>query len=102
MLEQCRAMMEAMWEGGASSSMDGMMPMGGAMGGGMLLVALVWVALLVAVGLAIGWLVFRRRPRQAGSAAHDALDVRYARGELDRETYLGMRSDLTDQARTAG
>jgi uncharacterized membrane protein len=75
-----------------------MMPMGSAM----LLVALAWVALLVAVGLAIGWLVFRRRPRQAGSEARDALDGRYARGELDRDTYLQMRSDLTDQARTAG
>lgn len=98
MLEQCRAMMEAMWGGGASSSMGGMMPMGSAM----LLVALAWIALLVAVGLAIGWLVLRRRPRQAGSEARDALDVRYARGELDRDTYLHMRSDLTDPARTVG
>jgi uncharacterized membrane protein len=98
MLEQCRAMMEAMLEGGASSWMSGMMPMGSAM----LLVALAWVALLVGVGLAIGWLVFRRRPRRAGSEARGALDVRYARGELDRDTYLEMRSDLTDQARTAG
>jgi len=102
MLEQCRAMMEAMMERGAASGMGGMMPSGGAIGSGMLLVTVLWITLVVAVGLAIGWLVFRRRPRQAGLEARDILDIRYARGELDRDTYLGMRSDLTDQARTAG
>lgn len=39
--------------------------------------------------------------RTGADAAPQVLDLRYARGELDRETYLRMRGDLTDQAPAA-
>jgi len=97
MFEQCRALMETMMSG-AGSWMGGMMPMGG----GMMLVGLVWLALLVAAGAAIVWLILRGRGRQTDPNARQVLDVRYARGELDRETYLRMRADLTDHAPAAG
>ena len=36
-----------------------------------------------------------RRGRTTGDPALEALRVRYARGDVDRDTYLAMRSDLT-------
>jgi len=79
---------------GAGSWMGGMMPMGG----GMMLISLVWLALLLSAGAAIGWLIVRGRARQTDPNARQVLDVRYARGELDRETYLRTRDDLTGHA----
>lgn len=97
MFEQCRALMESMMSG-AGSWMSGMMPMGG----GMMLFGVVWVTtLLVASGVAIAWLILRGRGRHTIIDPPQILDVRYARGELDRETYLRMRADLTDDALTA-
>jgi putative membrane protein len=96
MFEQCQAMMETMMSG-AGSWMGGMMPMGG----GLMLVGLVWLALLVAAGAAIVWLTLRGRGRQTDPKARQVLDVRYARGELDREMYLRMRADVTDHAPAA-
>jgi putative membrane protein len=97
MFEQCRALMETMVSG-PGSWMGGMMPMGG---GGMMLVGLVWLALLVAAGAAIVWLIIRGGGRSTDPDARQVLDVRYARGELDRETYLHMRADLADRAPAA-
>lgn len=67
--------------------------------------ALLWllfgVALIVLVVLAIVWLIRSMRAggtRPTGGAspasARDALDLRYARGEISREEYLQARRDL--------
>lgn len=93
MFEQCRALMESMMSG-AGSWMGGMMPMGG----WMMPVTLVWLAVLVVAGAAIAWLVLRGRGAETKPDARQILDVRYARGELDRETYLSMRADVTNHA----
>ena len=74
-----------------------MMPMGG----GMMLLSFVWLALLPAAGAAIVWLIVHGRARQTDPDARQVLDVQYARGELDRETYLRMRDDLTGHAPAA-
>jgi uncharacterized membrane protein len=96
MFEQCRALMETMMSG-AGSWMGGRMPLGG----GMVLIGLVWLTLLTASGIVIAWLILRGRGRHNTNDARQVLDVRYARGELDREAYLGMRADLTDDAPAA-
>lgn len=72
------------------------MPIGGLW---MLLALLMQLAVLVLVVLGIVWLVRRLGPGDAGtsSAARSALDeleMRYARGEIDRSTYLQMQDDL--------
>jgi len=78
----------------AGSWMGGMMPMGG----GMMIIGLAWLVLLLAVGAAIVWLIVRGRGRQTDRDARQVLDVRYAGGELDRETYLRRRDDLAGHA----
>jgi len=61
-------------------------------------------AVLVLVVLAIVWLVRRLGSEGAssgGGAARSALDeleMRYARGEVDRTTYLQMQDDLKQRA----
>jgi putative membrane protein len=98
MLEHCRAMMETMTGGDATSWMASMMPMGG--GIGMLFGGLLSVALLVAIGVMLGLLIVRGRHPRAGADAREVLDSRYARGEIDRDAYLRMRTDLADRAST--
>jgi putative membrane protein len=81
---------------------DGMM--GGAGWLWMLLWALLSIALLVLVTVAVVWLVRslgagsgRQQPAEANppdTSAREALDVRYARGELSRDQYLQARRDL--------
>lgn len=73
---------------------DGMM-----MGIGMTVWLLVGLAVLAVLVLGIIWLVRQlRSPADArGGPRPDAqreLEMRYARGEVDRETYLAMRDDL--------
>lgn len=57
------------------------------------------IALLVLAILAIIWLV-RQLTRQSGGGGGSAdlvmreLELRYARGEIDRETFLKTRKDL--------
>lgn len=92
MFEQCQALMLSMMSG-AGSWMSGMMPMGGGM-----VLAFVSLALLVGSGIAIVWLILGGRGRHINADARHVLDVRYARGELDRDAYLRMRSDLADRA----
>ena len=71
--------------------------------------ALLWllfgVALIVLVVLAIAWLVRSLRAGGTGpigdvspASARDALDMRYARGEISREEYLQARRDLEGPA----
>lgn len=105
MLEQCRAMMEAMtgfMRGGDPTGMSGMMSMGDMMGPGVWLFGVLAVALVAALGVGIGWLFLGRSRRMAETDARHLLDSRYARGELDRDAYLRMRSDLADSSSTAG
>lgn len=77
--------------------------MTGWMMGGMGFAGIVWLlgclAILVLIIIAVIWLVGRLRdgsatPRARVSAAREELDHRYAKGEIDRDTYLQMRRDL--------
>lgn len=55
------------------------------------------VVLVVLILLAVALAIRPRRdatPEFTGSPAHEELDGRYARGEIDRDTYLLMRRDL--------
>lgn len=72
--------------------------MGGLMWAGMLISGILGLALIVLVVVGIVWLVrqlghdgSRRWPERSAIAA---LELRYARGEVDRETYLAIRHDL--------
>ena len=100
---QCAAMMEAMrgtpGASGGEWGAGGMMGMGGM--GAMLAIGPVWLvtiaALLALLMVGVIWLQRRREPAEIAMPAQSArqtLDLRYATGELDRETYLQMRSDL--------
>jgi putative membrane protein len=79
------------------------------MGGGMMdgMAALVWfwvvvpLVVLALVVVASVWLVRSARgpvPRGAEGARHE-LDLRYARGEVDRDEYLQRRADLEGSRR---
>jgi putative membrane protein len=69
----------------------------GMMGIGMVLWWLIGIALLVLLVLGIVWLSRQigspRRQSPDGEALRE-LELRYARGEIDRDTYLAMRDDL--------
>jgi len=84
---------------GDDGSMGGM---AGWMASGMGIAGIVWLlvcaAALALVVVAAVWLALRLRgdvaPTERVSGALDELDHRYARGELDRDTYLQMKGDL--------
>lgn len=68
------------------------------MGGWNWLGVLLGIALVVLIVVGIVWLAgqlghegVRRRPERSAIAE---LELRYARGEVDRETYLAIRRDL--------
>lgn len=86
----------------ASCPMDAGM-MAGSMWAGMLISAVLGIALIVLVIVGIAWLVRqlgrdadRQRP---GRTALTDLELRYARGEIDRDTYLAIRRDLEADGR---
>jgi putative membrane protein len=60
------------------------------------------LAVLVLVVLGIVWLVRRLSSDSSGSraprSALEELELRYARGEIDRTTYLQMKDDLDKRA----
>jgi putative membrane protein len=58
---------------------------------GLVVLALVWLAR--SVGSGSGQSSPGREP-SAGGTAREALDLRYARGEISREEYLQARRDL--------
>lgn len=64
----------------------------------MFFVDLLRMTLLVAIGVLIVWLIVRGRHPRAAVDAREILDSRYARGELDRDAYLRIRTELTDSA----
>jgi putative membrane protein len=84
---------------GDDGSMGGM---AGWMASAMGIAAIVWLlvglALLALSLAALVWLTLRLGRSSAaggrGSGGLEELDRRYARGELDRDTYLKMRRDL--------
>lgn len=102
MMQSTMAGMTQMMQGGM---MDGGM-MGGGMGIWMLIGWLVPILVLVGLGVLIVWAI-RKLAGDSGTArsgasrtrsGDDALEVarqRYARGEIDREEFRRIRSDLT-------
>lgn len=101
-LENCRATMQHDGGMAAMHHPDRMVGDLLALHGGMLLPALLSVALLLAIGLLITWLVLRRGVARHHDEARRALDLRYAAGQIDRDTYLGMRADLAEPASGGG
>ena len=74
--------------------------MGGFMWVGMLIWAILGIALVVVVIVGIVWFVRQSggdsqgRRRRAEGTAIEALERRHARGDVDRETFLAIRADL--------
>lgn len=72
------------------------------MGWGMMLVwVLVGLALVALLVVVVIWLAARIRPERRSSGRTDQtalaeLERRYARGDLNRETFLQMRADLLE------
>lgn len=80
--------------GGMMGQMNGWMMGGGWTGGGMLWLGLLALAIIVAMGLAIGLLASRR---SAGPAADDPREIvrrRFARGELGTEEFAEAMKTL--------
>lgn len=64
---------------------------------GMVIMMLFWVLIIVGVVLVIRWLL-NQGTRNSSGTEENALDVlkrRYARGEIDKETFDAMKRDLT-------
>ena len=61
------------------------------MGWGMVLVWLIPILLVAGIVYSL-----RGRSGTSGRTALDILEARYARGEIDRETFLKQRADLMD------
>ena len=74
--------------------------MGGFMWVGMLIWAILGIVLVVVVIVGIVWFVQQSggdsqgRRRRAEGTAIEELERRYARGDVDRETFLAIRADL--------
>ncbi len=68
---------------------------GGMMIGMGLLVVLFWVAVIALIVLLVHWLVGRRESGPPESPL-EILKRRYARGEIDRETFERMKRDLEE------
>lgn len=98
----CEAMMEAMHGTHATTEggwgVGGMTDMGGM--GGMMAFGVLWLVVIAALAALVifGAIWFWRRGQspasQAAPSPRETLDRRYAVGDLDREAYLQMRSDL--------
>lgn len=66
--------------------------MGGAFGGTMGLVGFLWMALLVAIPLYLGYVLLRRETGDADAGAQAVLRERYARGDLSDEEFERRRA----------
>lgn len=71
----------------------------GSMGGMWLLSLLFWILVIVGVVLVVRWLTDRNRPLPPTESALDILKKRYARGEIDRETFERMRRGIEGEKR---
>lgn len=59
---------------------------------------LFWILIIIGIILLIVWIVKQSGARAAGPGEETALDIlkkRYARGEISREEYEGMKKDLS-------
>jgi putative membrane protein len=57
---------------------------------------LLWFLIIVLAALAF-FFIFRQQPGRSGSSGETALDIlkkRYARGEISKEEYEGMKQDI--------
>ncbi len=63
-------------------------------GNGWYVMALVWVLIIVAVAIGIGWFSRRRRGVASEESAIEILRKRYARGEISREEFEEKKKDL--------
>lgn len=61
-----------------------------------LLSLLFWVVVIAGVVLIVRWLTARDGPGLSSppASALDILNRRYAKGEIDQETYLSMKRDI--------
>ena len=67
----------------------------GMMGGGMwVLFVLFWILVIAGVVLIVRWLIGGAEKTSASESPLDILKKRYARGEIDRETFERMKKDL--------
>lgn len=65
------------------------------MGGGMwLLSALFWMLIIAGVVLIVKWAMTRKGEGSFSESPLDILKKRYARGEIDRETFERMKRDI--------
>ena len=72
--------------------------MGWMMGGAMIAWSLITLALLILLVLGIVWLVRgvqRQQEPHGRRTALDELELRFARGEVDRDTFVTTRDELT-------
>lgn len=66
--------------------------MGGVFGGTMGLLGILWMALLVAIPLYLGYVLLRRESGDGDTGAIDVLRDRYARGDLSEEEFERRRA----------
>lgn len=82
-----------------SGGMMGQGMMSGQMGGVWLIVWLILLLVLIGLTVLVVWAVRKLTDdRKTGKPEDDALAIarqRYARGEIDREEFRALRSDLT-------
>lgn len=66
------------------------------MGGMGLLSILFWIVIIVGAVLIVRWLTARDGPGKSSPpvSALDILKMRYAKGEIDKETYQSMKRDI--------
>lgn len=68
---------------------------GWGMGGGMwILFILFWILVIAGAVLIVRWLIGVTEKGASTESPLDILKKRYARGEIDRETYERMKNDL--------
>ena len=76
----------------------GMHPMSGMWGawglGMMLMMLLFWAAVIVAIVVAIRWLVSQGKESRPADTALDILRQRYARGDISKEEFDAKKRDL--------
>lgn len=74
---------------------------------GWVIMSLFWLGVLgVAIWALVRWLGPKplsgaQKPPQGGPSALDLLNARYARGEVDTETYRSMRAELEASSSTS-
>ncbi len=73
---------------------------GGMMVGMGLLMIVFWVAVIAGIVLLVRWLVGQREHKQPPDTPLEILKRRYARGEIDQETFQRMKQELEESGDT--